>query len=513
MRHSRRRGLIALAIVTTGLVGLTGCVPKASSGSTASGSAGTSKGTLTLGQTADIPGWDPAVQPSYQGWGAMAVWQHLYRVDGLAKASPDLAQSLDFASDNTSLTAHLRPGQKFTDGTPVDAAAVKANFEYAAAQPNSRLAGLKVTTSGTDTVTFKLAAPDPLITVRLGEPFVVSPKSLAAGKASKQWTSPVGSGPYKIDTAATTRGSVYTFTKNPGYWDAKDFPYQKLVLRVLSNETAAINALKSGQIDGSIISANTYNQAAGSSALQVLTLKGSETTRLLITDHQGKKIKALGNLKVRQAMNMVFDRDAIAKDLYQGHASPAYQIFRPGTTAYKDGLADPYPYNVSKAKQLMADAGYSGGFTLQIPVIAGVGTEKLLPYVKQQLALINIKVQQVNLSGPNMYAELLGGKYPVPLWPLGNYGDSKQDIYDYVLDTGIWNVEHQKDPKVTALWKDIVAGKNADQAQKDINQYVIDQAWFVPMAYPDLFYAHSKRVSIPKATDFAGLQPNLWDFK
>jgi ABC-type transport system substrate-binding protein len=325
---------------------------------------------------------------------------------------------------------------------------------------------------------------------------------------------PVGSGPYTLDTSATTRGSVYTFTKNPKYWDAKTFPYQKLVLKVLSSDTAAINALKTGQIDGSLITTTTLNQAKSASNLGLLTLKAPNTTRLLITDHQGKKLKALGNLKVRQAMNMVFDRDAMAKNLYQGNAVPAYQIFRPGSTAYIEGLKDPYPFNVAKAKQLMADAGYADGFTLPMPNLPGQGNiATLLPYVKQQLALINIKVKDVTVSGPNMFSELLGGKYPVPLWQLGNYGESLQDISDYILPEGIWNVSHEKDPKIDALWAKVVANDGAAQAEKDINQYVIDQAWFVPMVYPDNFYAHSKRVSVPASTDFSGLQPMLWDFK
>lgn len=510
MRQSRRRKAAIGAVVaaTAVVAALTGCTPQ-SSGSTTG-----SKDQLTLGMTADISGWDPGVQPSFQGWAAMAVWDELFRCDAKGVPHPDIAESFKF-SGNKSVTVHIRPGMKFTDGEPVNADAVKTAFEYYANVANSRLKGLTVTTPDSMTAVLTLPAPTPLFQTLMCYNAIPSPKTVKAGEASKTWTNPIGSGPYILDKAHTTEGSVYTFTKNNNYWDSKTFPYKKLVLKVLKSTTAAVNALKTGQIDGTLVDSTTLNEAKSSAGVSIMTLQDPNTTRLLITDHTGKIVPALGNVNVRRAMNMVFDRDSIAKNLYQGHAAPAYQIFKPGSDAYIDGLKDPYPYDVAKAKKLMADAGYANGFTLQIPYIdnGGNGISLMMPYVTQQLALINIKVQQVTLSGPNEYSELLGGKYPVPLWQLGNYGQSLQDIQDYVTQSGIWNVEHEPDATIDKLWAQITAGKDVKQAEQEINRYVIDQAWFVPMVYADNFYAHSSKVSIPQSTDFSGLQPMLWDFK
>ena len=112
-----------------------------------------------------------------------------------------------------------------------------------------------------------------------------------------------------------------------------------------------------------------------------------------------------------------------------------------------------------------------------------------------------------------MYSELLGGKYPVPLWPLGNYGQSLQDLSDYVVDTGIWNVSHEPDATITKYWNDIIAGKDVKANEQAMNKYVVDQAWFVPMVFADNFYAHVKNVTVSTSSDFSGLQPMLWDFK
>ncbi|MFF3851060.1 ABC transporter substrate-binding protein [Streptomyces sp. NPDC002328] len=506
MRRTKTRVSLTMATALTSLAALSACTD-----SNSASSSGGKKDTLILGSTADIQGWDPSNQPSFQGWSADAVYQTLVRFDTTGKAHPDAATSWEVNSDNTSVTFRLRSGMKFSDGTPVDSMAFKKALEYQATHGGqaARLAKVKVTTPDARTVVATVPEPDPQI-LGIGGAKLASPKYLAAGKVNK---APVGSGPYTLDQSATTSGSTYTFVKNNAYWDAKSFPYKKLVIKVIKNQTAALNALKTGQIDGTLIQQSMFNEAK-SSGLKTLSMRGT-TTRLLLTDHKGEKIPAIGDLRVRRAMNMVFDKDAMAKDFYQGRATPTHQIFRPGSAAYIKDLKDPYPYNVAKAKELMREAGYEKGFTLTFPVMEGLGIEKLVPVVAQQLGQLNIKVKQQTLSGPNAVEQLLSGTYPVPLWPLGNYGESITDIKDYVLPDGIWNVMHQPDPTVKKLYDRLITAKGQKSAeiQQEINRYIIDQAWFVPMAYPDAFYAYSPKIDIPEATDFNALNPLLRDFK
>ena len=144
--------------------------------------------------------------------------------------------------------------------------------------------------------------------------------SSEAIEADKLDSEVVGSGPYIYDAGASTQGSSYTLTKNPDYWDSDTYPYDKLVLKVFTDTTAGLNALKTGQIDGILGDASTVEEAENS-GMEAVTLRGV-TTRLLITDHNGEKIPALGDVRVRQAMNMVFDRDAISEELYRGYRRP-----------------------------------------------------------------------------------------------------------------------------------------------------------------------------------------------
>ncbi|MFI5897802.1 ABC transporter substrate-binding protein [Actinoplanes sp. NPDC051513] len=506
-----RRSKSALVVSAVALAALlAGCTGEAAPG--AESSAGATKNTLTLAMSADITGWDPSNQPGYQGWGPEAIWDTLIKCDAFGKPEADIADKWTVSADSKSFTAHLREGQKFSDGTPVDSAAVAASFQYVTSHGGSQgdYKGLKTDAPDAQNITLTWPEPQPMIIQRVCNPKVTTKALLDSGKVNDK---PIGSGPYVLDDAATTRGSVYTFTKNESHWNTAAYPYKKLVLKVIESETAAVSALKTKQVDGSLITAASYNEVKAS-GLDVLAMQGT-TTRLLLTDHLGKKIPALGNLKVRQAINMVFDRDAMVKNLYQGHGKPSYQIFRPGSDAYIDGMQDPYPFDVAKAKALMTEAGYANGFNLELPTMAGQNHETLMPYVTQQLGLLGIKVKQVPLSGANAIGDLLSGTYPVVLWQLGNFGQSLLDIDIVVRSTGYWNLEHQPDATIDGLWKKILTGDEATRktAQQDINKYVVEQAWFAPMVNPDGFYAHSPDVKIDHISDVEALTPKLRDFK
>ncbi|WP_026459244.1 ABC transporter substrate-binding protein [Schaalia vaccimaxillae] len=501
----------SLPMTVAGAAALCLTLAACTGGSTGRSAAGVQK-TLTLGMAADIQGWDPSNQPGYQGWAGEAVWDTVIRCDEFGKPLPAMAETWEISDDQKSFTAHLREGMTFTDGTAADAEDVKATFEFVSQNGGAQgnYAGIALEVSDANTITASWPEPQAQMINRMCAPKITSSEVIASGEVNDV---PLGSGPYILDEKATTRGSVYSFTKNEAHWNADSYPYQKLVLNVYDSETAALNALKTGQIDGTLINAQTYDEVVNS-GFKVATMNG-QTTRLLLTDHLGQDIPALGDVRVRQAMNMVFDKEAMVKSLYTGHGKASAQIFREGSDAYIDDLTDPYPFDVDKAKALMKEAGYENGFTLQLPTMAGQNHDVLMPYVTQQLAELNITVEQVPLSGANAISDLLSGTYPVVLWQLGNLGDSLTDIDIVVRSTGYWNLKHQDDAFIEEQWSTILTGDESQKkdAQQAINQYVIDQAWFVPMVNPDGFYAHTADVKIPHISDVEGLSPKLIDFQ
>lgn len=507
-------GVTISALAFTGCAGTSGA-PNTSGatagGSTSAGTSGGPKELLTLGVTADIEGWDPGVQPGYQGWAAEAVWDRLVYCDSTGGIEPAMLEDWEINDDRTAITGQLREGMEFTDGGAVDAASIEAAVKHMETTPQAPDYAGVVVTAESDSITLTWPEPQPIIANKACNLIISSPEQLESGEFTDQ---PVGSGPYVLDVGNTTRGSQYAFTKNPDHWNAAHYPFERLVVKVIESETAAVSALKTGQIDASLIPSNAVKEAETSN-LDVLNFQG-QTTRLIISDRTGKVEPALGDKRVRQAMNMVFDKEAMVQALYLGNAEPTAQVFRKGSDAYIEGLEDPYPFDVEKAKQLMSEAGYADGFELELPTMEGQNHETLMPYVTQQLAEINITVKQVPLSGANAISDLLSGKFPVVLWQLGNLGDSTYQIYVEATPEGWWDLQHEPDQFVGTRWDKLqtASDEEARTLEQEINRYLVDEAWFAPMVYMGTSFAfHSDKLSIPTQSDPEALTPKLRDFQ
>src|SRR6478672_5268241 len=110
-----RRIYARLAIPVAALaLTLTGCTSQTGTAPAPAASSGGAKGTLTLGATLDLQGWDPTKQPGYQSWAHEAVWDTLVKCDANGKATPDVADTFEVTDNNRTFKAHIREGQKFS---------------------------------------------------------------------------------------------------------------------------------------------------------------------------------------------------------------------------------------------------------------------------------------------------------------------------------------------------------------------------------------------------------------
>ncbi|MFJ2116481.1 ABC transporter substrate-binding protein, partial [Streptomyces sp. NPDC087850] len=234
------------------LIGVNACA-----GGTHGGSGGGDSGTLTLAPVTPAQPWDlkdAGLGNNTQYY--QPVYDSLLRLDPQAEPTPNIATRWGYDPTHTVLTLTLRTGAAFTDGAPVDAAAVKANLEHTATGTREAAGQLKdiksVEAVDATTVKVTLSAPDPSFVANLGSVagMLASPRAIAAGTLRDN---PVGSGPYVLDKGATTKGSVYTFVRNKNYWNTKAFPFERIVFKPLSDPTAILNALRSGQVNGALL--------------------------------------------------------------------------------------------------------------------------------------------------------------------------------------------------------------------------------------------------------------------
>lgn len=483
-RRAFGKGMLGLGFGAI-LLGAAGCTSQGSSTSKGGGSK-----VLTLAIDDEPGSFDPAKVSS--GGSVVQLWQAcfdtLLRYEADGTIVPNAAESFTFNDDKTALTLKLRSGMTFTDGAAVDAEAVKASLEHmksGGGSDSSRLADVTVTVQDPLTVVLTTPKSKGLLPMFLClAPGIIS--SPASHTAADLATNPVGSGPYRLDAAATTSGDTWTFVRNERYWNTAAYPYDKVVIRLMTDITARLNALKSGQVNAAPITSQTKAEAVGS-GLRVLE-HAVNWAGLFLADQQGKKIRALGNVKVRQAINMVFDRAAIVKGLFQGNGAVTNQIFSNVSEAYLPDLVDSYPYDVGRAKELMAQAGFADGFEFDLPTITGMDAAN--PIIVQQLAELNIKVNQVKVAMNQAFQEILAGKYPIvymtlesrtPLW----------DIIQAVVPEAIWNLGHVADPALQPLLDraQTATGEEAKQNAQAINRFLVEQAWFCPWALPTNLYA------------------------
>ncbi len=512
MFNFRKRLITAAAATAIAAVALSGCT---SAASRAGSSSAASDGTLTIGMivasttfAVDNSAW--ANESPY----LQAVYDSLLHADPDGTVKPWLATKWSYNADNTVLTMKLRNDVTFTDGTKFDASVAAKNllrFRDGTSPQKAYLATLADAKAiDPTTLQLTLSAPNPsLLSFLTQNPGLQ--ESPAAFGASDEKTSPVGSGPYVLDAKATVVGSTYVFTKNPKYWAPQQQHYAKLVMNVYTTPTAVLNAIKGHQINGAPLTDNsTIPQIEGAG----FTASGQQLNffGLLLFDRGGAIAPALGNVKVRQAINYAFDRKAMLKAVGHGYGTVTSSIFSPDGSGYDKAMDSYYSYDPKKAKALLKEAGYSDGqITLTMPTSSGF-TPATYALTQQYLGDIGIKVNPVNDDSANFLSDLLGAKYASTVMQLKAAPTSWETLTLDVLPTAGWNPFHTEDDTVNALAKTIQSGSKADAADaaKKLNEYIVQQAWFAPWYRPQQTYVTDPTTSVQVQTGNA--YPYLWNF-
>ena len=409
----RRKTIAAVAAATAVALAVSGCGSSSETGTTGGS---TASSTLTLGVS--IPATTFSAQDMVFGnespYG-QAVYDTLLKADPSGKVIPSLATEWKYNADKTVLELTLRSDVTFTDGTKFNADAAAQNlirFRDGASPNKSFLAALKDAKAVDDThLEISLTDADPALLNYLTQNagMMESPKAFSAADIK---TNPVGSGPYILDTGSTVIGSSYTFDRNPNYWDKANQHYDKLVLKVLLDPTAMLNAVKGKQLNGAKLVNNDALDQVTSAGYSLISWE-QDWWGLLLLDRNGTLNPALKDVRVRQAINYAMDRAGLLAAIGKSHGTVTTQVFPTTSAGYDPALDERYPYDVAKAKSLLADAGLPDGFTLNMPSSAFLGTT-VFTLVQQQLKQTSAFRSQLTPTqiGANFISDLLAPKYP-----------------------------------------------------------------------------------------------------
>lgn len=446
-------------------------------------SAGQAAGqTLTLGAT-QKPVNLAADQGEYGQfvWYYQSVYDTVLRQSEDGKIIPGIATSWKYNAKQTVLTLNIRSGVRFSDGTALNAAAVARNLTANKSNGGPNSAQLNSMESakakGASQVVVTLTDTDPAFLNYLANAagLLASPKTI--GKASAA-SSPIGSGPYILNKAKTRAGAKYVYSANPTYWDRANRAYDNLVINVYADQTAMVNALRSGAIQGGQVAdnaaANSLIKAANKSSSSYLDAFG-----IYFSDKAGKNKSCIAKKEVRQAINLAFDRKQLVKTIGGGEGIATAQYFPTYNAGYDKELDKLYPLNLTKAKALMTTAGFANGCEISMPTATGFFGEAVYAVIKSQLGKIGVTVKEVP-EGNTFFANILGGKYDAFLMQFDRASEPWQLLNAHITPTAQWNIGGYETPKVNKLianYKKATADKRP-AILKAINKEVTNDAWF-----------------------------------
>lgn len=378
-----------IALVTASIFGLAAC----SSGGNA-GADGASTSQVTMGNLYGFSSFNPVTTPPPGIDYLQPVYDNLIVRKGINDFSPGLATEWNYDGSTNELDLTLREGVKFTDGEIFDAEAVKANFEYGQsvasgswADTYTSIDDIEVISPTEMTISFEEPQPAVIEAMASAPGMMVSPEALKSPEQLE--TAPVGTGPWILDEAETVQNATYSFKKNPDYWDPSVQQVDNVVIKPLVETTTLVNALKSGQVDligvtgGEAKSLEREGYKVGS--------MGSAVEVINIADSEGEVVPALGDVRVRQAIGYALNRDQILEATFGGKGSSSVNPIEEGGLGHSSELENSYEYNVEKAKELMADAGYSDG--IDVPVYITAAHSQIGEAISEQLNAIGVRLQ------------------------------------------------------------------------------------------------------------------------
>jgi len=352
---------------------------------------GTFKYIDTIGPANSI-GWmaDPAVR--VMGMYTSPSFEALLAGDPNGKITGCLAESYEVAPDLKSITLKIRKGIKFQDGSDMTGAVVKWNFDVLI---DAKLANLidfaSVDLIDDYTIKINLKNYSNTILSDLTTNWIVSKAAFDKSGAEFLRWNPVGTGPFKFDSFK--RDAYIKFTKFDGYWQ-KGKPYLDAIeCDFVTDAVTRATAFLSGQVDAE---GGAMGQQEADMVQKGFRVEKTYDGALALVPDSKNPDSPFANIKVRQALDYAIDRDAIVKARGFGFWLAVSQYAMPGTYSWVNNLPV-RTYNPTKAKQLLAEAGFPNGFDMTIYSNTDKETRVAIQGYLKDVG-INVKLEETTMS-------------------------------------------------------------------------------------------------------------------
>src|SRR5437588_5696090 len=355
---------------------------------------------LRIGLAEDPDILDPTLARTYVGRIVFAsICDKLFDIDAKLTVVPQLALSHETSEDGKTVTIKLRPNVKFHDGEPLDAEAAKFSFDRHLTMAGSfrkpELAAVD-RVEVVDPLTVKLVLKNPFspliaqLTDRAG--MMVSPKA-AKEAGDKFGLKPVCAGPYKfVERVQQDRIVVEKFAD---YWDKDKLHIDRITYLPIVDSTVRLANLRSGGLDLiERLNATDIKEVRADSKLKLSTALELGYLGITLNIANGEKSKnPLGqSAKVRQALELSLDRDAINQVVFNGEFVPGNQWVSPEHPYYQKSIPVP-KRDIVKAKALLKEAGVTTPVSVDFMVPQGAENKAVSEVVQATAAEVGIDMR------------------------------------------------------------------------------------------------------------------------
>lgn len=390
-------GLLAALVMT---VALSACGGDDGGGSSASG-------TLKAGSAITPSSLDPIHSTSGVDYAYLnLLYDRILETDReTGDITPGLAVEWGYSDDKMTFDLKLREGVTFSDGTPVDAEAVKANLERGFDTVKvGPIVGVESVEVLSDTeLRLHMNKKNGWLPYQLSgyAGYIVSPKAFES--AEDVTPAPVGSGPYRLKS--NSPGSQIVLEKNPDYWNEERGFFDQIEVKFYKTPVSINQALESGAIDVQMRTAFDDVETLKKNDDLVVEINPS----LAVYHIQFNPVReGLKDPRVRQAFAYALDRESLAKEATAGLGEASGSIFPPGYKFSSERAQTMFAYDPDKAKQLLKEADKTE-VELNCVTYTGSGFETAAPFILEDLAEVGIKVNLDTMANSEAIAAFAKG--------------------------------------------------------------------------------------------------------
>lgn len=437
---------------------------------------------------------DPHRTSSYFSFQVLEnVFDTLVEPDENFEMQPALAESWTVSDDQLTWTFELRDGVTFHDGSAFTAEDVVYSYDRIVDEELANAwkfaAVTDVVAVDEDTVTITVAQPTPNLLSNLGGfkgMAIVSEENVTSGDIQ---TKPIGTGPFKVDSVVS--GDSITLTANADYWGGAP-ALGGVTFSFISEPATALAALRSGEVDWTdVVPDQQVAELQENEDLTLETSPSSDYWYLALNENKAP----WDDVRVRQAIAYAIDRDAIVQATSYGTAQEN-QLAIPEDSVWFTGY-DTYSTDLDKAKQLLDEAGFTGGTLDFLATSDYPETVTAAQIIASNLEPLGIDVQIRQPDFSTWLDEQNSGNFDLLM--MGWLGNIDPDDFYYAQhhSTGGSNAQGYSNPQVDEL---LDAGRTeTDEAtRKDLYAQaatiIADEASYIYLYNPSVIQAWSPKV-------------------